>query len=182
MAGQTCDMQEIYELSQQYGFRILEDASHAIGANYKDELVGSCAYSDITIFSFHPVKIITSCEGGMAITNNLKLAKKIRLLSSHGISSNKDINETNTFFHGDLVSRPLEEIWNYQQIYLGFNYRLSDVHASIGLSQFKAVTRPARIKQKLKYEAGLYSKTVRVVRNTSKGIFPSFLGLFRKIK
>ena len=139
LAGQPCDMQEIYELSQQYGFRILEDASHAIGAKYKDELVGSCAYSDITIFSFHPVKIITSCEGGMAITNNLKLANKIRLLSSHGISSNKDINETNTLFHGDLVRRPLEEIWNYQQIYLGFNYRLSDVHAAIGLSQLHRI-------------------------------------------
>ena len=139
LAGQPCDMQEIYELSQQYGFKILEDASHAIGAKYKDELVGSCNYSDITIFSFHPVKIITSCEGGMAITNNLKLAKKIRLLSSHGISSNKDINETNTLFHGDLVRRPLEEIWNYQQIYLGFNYRLSDVHAAIGLSQLHRI-------------------------------------------
>ena len=137
LAGQPCDMQEIYKLSQQYGFKIIEDASHAIGAKYKDEFVGNCHYSDITIFSFHPVKIITTCEGGMAITNDSKLAKKIRLLSSHGISSKKDNAATTTFFHGDLANRPAQEIWNYQQIYLGFNYRLSDIHAAIGLSQLK---------------------------------------------
>lgn len=127
LCGQPCDMAAIHALSRQYGFRIIEDASHAIGARYQGEPTGNCHYSDITIFSFHPVKIITAGEGGMALTNDAGLAKKMSLLRSHGISH--DARE--------MQPRPVEEIWNYQQIDLGFNYRMSDIHAALGLSQMQ---------------------------------------------
>ncbi|QWE29648.1 UDP-4-amino-4,6-dideoxy-N-acetyl-beta-L-altrosamine transaminase [Polynucleobacter sp. AM-7D1] len=124
-SGQPCDMETIFSLSQKYGFKIIEDASHAIGAQYKNLAVGSGQYSDITIFSFHPVKIITSGEGGMILTNNLELSKKCQLLRSHGIES----------ISGELNLHPSKEIWNYQQIDLGFNYRMTDIQAALGLSQ-----------------------------------------------
>ena len=127
LCGQPCDMARIHALSQQYGFKIIEDASHAIGGTYKDEPIGNCHYSDITIFSFHPVKIITSGEGGMAVTNDAALAKHLRLLRSHGISSTAE----------DMQTRPEQEIWNYQQIDLGFNYRMTDIQAALGLSQMQ---------------------------------------------
>ncbi len=127
LCGQSCDMAGIYSLSQQYGFKIIEDASHAIGGKYKNEPVGNCRYSDITIFSFHPVKIITSGEGGAAVTNDAALAKHMRLLRSHGISSSIE----------DMQSRPSDEIWNYQQISLGFNYRLTEFQAALGLTQMR---------------------------------------------
>jgi UDP-4-amino-4,6-dideoxy-N-acetyl-beta-L-altrosamine transaminase len=125
-AGQPCDMFGIYALSEQYGFRIIEDASHAIGARYKNEAIGSCRYSDITVFSFHPVKIITTGEGGMAVTNESVLAKKMSLLRSHGITRNT--TEMSQVSHGP---------WYYQQIDLGFNYRLTDLQAALGLSQLQ---------------------------------------------
>ena len=125
LCGQSCDMEGIHALSQQYGFKIIEDASHAIGGKYKDEPIGNSRYSDITVFSFHPVKIITTGEGGMALTNDATLAKRLRLLRSHGISSAKE----------EIQPRPDQEIWNYQQIDLGFNYRLTDIQAALGLSQ-----------------------------------------------
>jgi len=130
MAGQPCNMAKIYELSEQYGFSIIEDASHAVGAKFCDkelflESVGSCKFSDITVFSFHPVKIITTGEGGMLTTNNADLAKRLRLLRSHGITN---ITE-------DLELRPSDEIWNYQQVDLGFNYRMTDLQAALGISQ-----------------------------------------------
>ena len=127
MCGQPCDMAAIHALSLKYGFRIIEDASHAIGAKYKGEPVGNCRYSDITVFSFHPVKIITTAEGGMALTNDPALAKKMTLLRSHGISSTAE----------DMVKRPGDEIWNYQQIDLGFNYRMTEMQAALGLSQLQ---------------------------------------------
>ena len=127
LCGQSCDMAAIYALSQQYGFRIIEDASHAIGGRYREEAIGSCHYSDITVFSFHPVKIITSGEGGMAVTNDAALAKQMRLSRSHGITSDAS----------DMHPRPAQEIWNYQQIGLGFNYRMTDIHAVLGLNQMK---------------------------------------------
>ncbi len=127
LCGQSCDMVGIYALSQQYGFKIIEDASHAIGGKYKNEPIGSGRYSDITVFSFHPVKIITTGEGGMAVTNDATLAKHLRLLHSHGISSTAV----------DMQPRPTEEIWNYQQIDLGFNYRMTDIQAALGLSQMQ---------------------------------------------
>jgi UDP-4-amino-4,6-dideoxy-N-acetyl-beta-L-altrosamine transaminase len=130
LCGQSCDMQGIHALSQQYGFRIIEDASHAIGGKYKGESVGNCRYSDITVFSFHPVKIITTGEGGMVVTNNEALARRMRLLRSHGISN----------VSADMQLRPSQEIWNYQQIDLGFNYRLTDIQAALGVSQMSRLT------------------------------------------
>ena len=127
LCGQPCDMEGIHALSQQYGFRIIEDASHAIGGKYQNEPMGNCRFSDITVFSFHPVKIITTCEGGMALTNDTQLAKHMRLLRSHGISSTVT----------DMQARPAQEIWNYQQIDLGFNYRMTDIQAALGLSQLQ---------------------------------------------
>jgi UDP-4-amino-4,6-dideoxy-N-acetyl-beta-L-altrosamine transaminase len=127
LCGQPCDMESIYALSQKYGFKIIEDASHAIGGKYKGESIGNCRYSDITVFSFHPVKIITTGEGGIAVTNDIVLAKHLRLLRSHGISN----------MAADMQTRPTQEIWNYQQIALGFNYRMTDIQAALGLSQMQ---------------------------------------------
>ena len=125
MCGQSCDMAAIHSLSQQYGFKVIEDASHAIGGKYKNEAIGSCRFSDIVVFSFHPVKIITSGEGGMALTNNPELASRMQSYRSHGITS--DVNQ--------MQLRPANEIWNYQQINLGLNYRMTDIHAALGESQ-----------------------------------------------
>jgi len=127
LCGQACDMAGIYALSQQYGFKIIEDASHAIGGKYKGKPIGNCLYSDITVFSFHPVKIITTGEGGMTVTNDVNLAKNMRLLRSHGITNSP----------ADMQTRPAQEIWNYQQIDLGFNYRMTDLQAVLGLSQMQ---------------------------------------------
>jgi len=125
--GQACDMASIHALAQQYGFKIIEDASHAIGGKYKNEPVGNCQYSDITVFSFHPAKIITTGEGGMAVTNDAVLAKHMGLLRSHGITSLPE----------EMHQRPESEIWNYQQIDLGFNYRMTELQAALGLSQLQ---------------------------------------------
>jgi UDP-4-amino-4,6-dideoxy-N-acetyl-beta-L-altrosamine transaminase len=127
LCGQPCDMAGIHALSQQYGFKIIEDASHAIGGQYKGEPIGNGRYSDITVFSFHPVKIITTAEGGMALTNSAELATRLGLLRSHGISSTPS----------DMEKRPADEIWNYQQIDLGFNYRMTEMQAALGLSQLQ---------------------------------------------
>lgn len=124
-AGQSCEMTAIQELSKQYGFRIIEDASHAIGGKYKGEPVGNCRFSDITVFSFHPVKIITTAEGGMAVTQDSLLAERLTRLRTHGITNKPEI----------MHERPDHEIWNYQQIELGFNYRMTDMQASLGISQ-----------------------------------------------
>ena len=137
MCGQPCDMAAIHALSLKYGFKIIEDASHAIGAKYKGEPVGNCRYSDITVFSFHPVKIITTAEGGVALTNDPALAKKMTLLRSHGISSTPE----------DMEQRPSGEIWNYQQIDLGFNYRMTELQAALGLSQLQKLDQFVAIRQ-----------------------------------
>tara|TARA_E500000318_G_scaffold111120_1_gene128570 strand:+ start:4593 stop:5765 length:1173 start_codon:yes stop_codon:yes gene_type:complete len=124
LSGQSCDMEAIHELSIEYGFRIIEDASHAIGGSYKNEKVGGCRYSDITVFSFHPVKIVTTGEGGMALTNDLALVKRMARLRSHGI----------TRYPAEMTCQP-EGSWYYQQIELGFNYRMTDIQAALGVSQ-----------------------------------------------
>jgi dTDP-4-amino-4,6-dideoxygalactose transaminase len=121
-------MKKIHELSVQYGFKILEDASHAIGANYFGEPVGNCKFSDITVFSFHPVKIITTGEGGMAVTNNAELANKMELLRSHGITRDP----------AKMTQAP-DGPWYYQQIDLGFNYRMTDIQAALGYSQLSRI-------------------------------------------
>lgn len=127
LCGQSCDMAGIKALADEYGFRVIEDASHAIGGSYRGELVGNCRYSDITIFSFHPVKIITTAEGGLATTNDLALSDRMRLLRSHGITNVAD----------QMESRAGNEIWNYQQRELGYNYRMTDLQAALGTSQLK---------------------------------------------
>jgi len=124
LAGQPCDMAAIHALGQKYGFRIIEDASHAIGGKYKGEPIGNCCYSDITVFSFHPVKIITTAEGGMALTNSHELATRLGLLRSHGITRDPA-----------LMTQPTDGPWYYQQVALGYNYRMTDIQAALGVSQ-----------------------------------------------
>ncbi|WP_351088383.1 UDP-4-amino-4,6-dideoxy-N-acetyl-beta-L-altrosamine transaminase [Shewanella sp. S1-49-MNA-CIBAN-0167] len=124
LCGQSCDMQAIYALSQEYGFHIIEDASHAIGGRYQQQPIGNCKYSDITIFSFHPVKIVTTAEGGAALTNDPSLAERMRLLRSHGITREPD----------NMQGQP-HGAWYYQQIELGFNYRMTELQAALGVSQ-----------------------------------------------
>ena len=124
LAGQPCDMRAIHDLSRTYGFRIIEDASHAIGGSYKGEKIGNCHYSDITVFSFHPVKVMTTGEGGMAMTNDPDLVKRMARLRSHGITR-----------YPSEMTQPPDGSWYYQQIELGFNYRLTDLQAALGLSQ-----------------------------------------------
>ncbi|SMF10736.1 DegT/DnrJ/EryC1/StrS aminotransferase family protein [Pseudogulbenkiania subflava DSM 22618] len=117
-------MQAIHALAQRYGFKIIEDASHAIGGKYQGEPIGNCHYSDITVFSFHPVKIITTAEGGMALTNNRELATRLGLLRSHGITRDPE-----------LMTKDMDGPWYYQQVALGYNYRMTDIQAALGASQ-----------------------------------------------
>lgn len=125
-SGQPCDMEAIHNLSKKYGFKIIEDASHAIGGKYQGEPIGNCRYSDITVFSFHPVKIVTTAEGGVAVTNNAELAEKLNLLRSHGITRDEH-----------LMTKPMDGPWYYQQIELGYNYRMTDMQAALGVSQMQ---------------------------------------------
>lgn len=129
-AGRSCDMRAIGELGWRYGFRIIEDASHAVGAMHDRVPVGACQFSDIAVFSFHPVKIITTGEGGMALTNDSILAKKLARLRSHGVAQSQ----------GELVSAPLGP-WEYQQIELGYNYRMTNLQAALGHSQLERLPR-----------------------------------------
>lgn len=123
-SGEPCDMAKIHELSKTYGFHIIEDASHAIGGRYANKPIGSCEFSDITVFSFHPVKIITTAEGGLATTNDKNLAEKMQLLRSHGITRDPS-----------LMTHQADGSWYYQQIDLGFNYRMTELQGALGLSQ-----------------------------------------------
>lgn len=124
LCGQPCDMHVIHVLAQRYGFRVIEDASHAIGGKYRGEPIGNCRYSDITIFSFHPVKIITTGEGGMALTNDAALAGHMDRLRSHGITRNPA-----------HMTHEADGPWYYQQIDLGFNYRMTELQAALGVTQ-----------------------------------------------
>lgn len=126
LCGQPCDMQAIHALSQRYGFKIIEDASHAIGGKYQGEFIGNSRYSDITVFSFHPVKIITTAEGGMALTNDDELASKMALLRSHGITRDPA-----------QMTHEADGPWYYQQIDLGFNYRMTELQAALGVTQME---------------------------------------------
>lgn len=128
LCGQSCDMSAIAELAKRFQFRIIEDASHAIGGAYRNGLVGDCRYSDITIFSFHPVKIVTTAEGGMALTNDESLAGRMALFRSHGITRDPA-----------LMDREPQGAWCYQQIDLGFNYRMTDMQAALGVSQMDRI-------------------------------------------
>ena len=125
-AGQSCEMRKIHSLSKKYGFRIIEDASHAIGGKYLGKPIGGCQYSDITVFSFHPVKIITTAEGGLATTNSKELAEKMQLYRSHGITRDESL----------MTNKP-DGDWYYQQVDLGFNYRMTELQAALGVSQIQ---------------------------------------------
>ena len=152
MCGQSPDMARIAELSYAHGVRIIEDASHAIGAEYLGARVGNCAHSDITVFSFHPVKIITTAEGGMALTNYTELAARMERLRSHGITR-----------EADLMAQAPEGPWYYQQLELGWNYRMTDMQAALGLSQMDRLD--AFIARRLKladaYDAALEAFALR---------------------
>lgn len=126
LCGQPCDMQAIHALSQRYGFKIIEDASHAIGGTYQGGYIGNGRYSDITVFSFHPVKIITTAEGGMALTNDDRLAEKMNLHRSHGVTRDKS-----------LMTHAPDGPWYYQQVELGYNYRMTELQAAMGISQME---------------------------------------------
>ena len=125
-AGQSCDMKKIHSLSREYGFKIIEDASHAIGGKYLDKPIGGCQYSDITVFSFHPVKIITTAEGGLATTNDKKLSERMQLFRSHGVTRDPE-----------LMTKEADGEWYYQQVELGFNYRMTELQAALGVSQMR---------------------------------------------
>lgn len=145
-AGMPCDMQEISRLAKLYGCFIIEDASHAIGADYLNEKIGSCRYSDITVFSFHPVKIITTGEGGMALTHNKTLHQKLLLLRSHGMTRDPA-----------NMSKVSDGAWYYEQMELGYNYRLTDLQAALGLSQ---LTRLDEFIIRRRYLAERYNKAL----------------------
>ena len=138
LAGLPCDMEKIHTLSQQYGFKIIEDASHAIGGKYQNEYVGNCSFSDITVFSFHPVKIITTGEGGMALTNDEDLASAMLLHRTHGVTRDPD-----------LMTHEPDGPWYYQQIELGYNYRMTDIQAALGISQMARLDNYVAVRNKL---------------------------------
>lgn len=130
LCGQPCDMQAIHALAQKYNFSVIEDASHAIGGKYQNEFIGNCHYSDITVFSFHPVKIITTAEGGMALTNDDLLAEKMNLYRSHGITRDPS-----------LMTHDPDGPWYYQQVELGYNYRMTELQAALGISQMQRLDK-----------------------------------------
>jgi len=160
LAGHSCDMAAIHQLCASYGVKIIEDASHAIGASYQGQPVGNCRYSDITIFSFHPVKIITTAEGGMALCNDIALYSQLQRLRSHGITRNEQ-----------EMSEPSHGPWYYQQIDLGFNYRMTELQAALGLSQLDRLAQfiHHRIKATEIYQQLLADVTVELPANAIDG-------------
>lgn len=139
-AGQPTEQEVIFELAREFGFKVLEDASHAIGASRAAEPVGSCRWSDITVFSFHPVKIITTGEGGMALTNDAELAEKMTLFRSHGITRDKHRFSSAPGYNEPAPAAGSPPAWYYEQQLLGYNYRMTDIHAALGVSQLARVT------------------------------------------
>lgn len=160
LAGHSCAMQQIATLCQPYSIRIIEDASHAIGGSYQQNKIGSCQFSDITVFSFHPVKIITTAEGGAALTKDMALAARMQLLRSHGITRNPD--DMTELSHGP---------WYYQQIDLGLNYRMTDLQAALGLSQLKRldIFVNQRIEAVANYSALLQNLALELPQECSTG-------------
>jgi len=143
IGGYSADMKKIYSLSKKYNFKIIEDASHALGAKYENENIGSCRYSHITVFSFHPIKSITTGEGGACLTNSRKYFLKMKLLRSHGIEKN--------------IKKKNYPPYYYEQKYLGYNYRMSDINAALGLSQLKRI---GKIMKKREAVAKIYRKKI----------------------
>ena len=168
MAGQSTSNKEIYELVKPFGIKIIEDASHSLGGEYKNKKIGNCEYSDITVFSFHPVKMITTGEGGMAITNSEKLATKMRRLVSHGVTRDQKIMKNK--IHGP---------WYYEQLDLGWNYRLTEFQAALGLSQMKRLDDfvEKRNKIALKYDLMLDDLPVKkpLILKSNKSSFHLYI-------
>ena len=152
-AGQSCDMRKIYSLSREYGFKIIEDASHAIGGKYLDQPIGGCQYSDITVFSFHPVKIITTAEGGLATTNNKKLSERMQLFRSHGVTRDPR-----------LMTKEAEGSWHYQQVELGFNYRMTELQAALGISQMQRLDEFITKRHKLQERYDLLLEDLPIIK------------------
>tara|TARA_B100000989_G_scaffold298029_1_gene285777 strand:+ start:447 stop:1616 length:1170 start_codon:yes stop_codon:yes gene_type:complete len=152
-AGQSCDMKSIFNLSKKYDFKIIEDASHSIGGKYLNQPIGSCKYSSITVFSFHPVKIITTAEGGLATTNSKKLANKMELFRSHGITRDKS-----------KMIRKKSDPWHYEQINLGFNYRMTEIQATLGLSQMKRIDKFISKRHELKDRYNFHLRNLPIIR------------------
>ncbi|AGF78954.1 UDP-4-keto-6-deoxy-N-acetylglucosamine 4-aminotransferase [Desulfocapsa sulfexigens DSM 10523] len=146
LSGQSCDMLSIRRLADQYGFAIIEDACHALGARFREEKIGSCKYSDITVFSFHPVKIITTAEGGMALTNQKELAEKMDLYRTHAITKDPA-----------RMTHVPDGPWYYQQLDLGYNYRMTEIQAALGVSQ---LTRLDEVVEKRHVLADRYNSSL----------------------
>lgn len=137
-SGQSCEMDRIWALAGQYGFTVIEDASHAIGGTYKGMPVGACRFSDMTVFSFHPVKIITTAEGGIVVTNNKDLYERLQLYRSHGITRKQE-----------LMTEQPHGPWYYQMLELGFNYRMTDLQAALGASQITRLDKFVRVRHQI---------------------------------
>ncbi len=142
-AGQSCDMEKIYALAQKHNLFVIEDAAHAIGSKYKDSYVGSCQYSDMTVFSFHPVKTITTGEGGAVTTNNEELYQKLLMYRSHGM----------------YKSEQMKNNWEYEMLALGYNYRMTDIQAALGISQLKKLES---FKKRRREIVAYYNKTLNL--------------------
>ena len=172
LAGQSCDMEEIRAVvraaEKKYGHRIfiIEDASHALGSLYKAEKVGSCSYSDVTVMSFHPVKHITTGEGGVAFTNNQSMMKKMRLIRSHGITGDPEEfrNRDMAFYEEPHGQSSLMNPWYYEQISLGYNYRITDIQCALGLSQLKKL---AMFRMRRREIVNAYNEAFRDMRRIS---------------
>ena len=164
LAGQSCDMRRIRALADEYGFAVVEDASHAVGADYLGTKVGSCAFSDMTVFSFHPVKIVTTGEGGMVLTNDAALHEKLRLYRSHGITRDPK-----------YMTHESDGPWYYQQIALGFNYRMTDLQAALGCSQMDRLDTFVTRRRELvaRYDAALQDLPVKT-QYVMEGADPSW--------
>jgi UDP-4-amino-4,6-dideoxy-N-acetyl-beta-L-altrosamine transaminase len=158
-AGQSCDMRAIGALAERYGFRVVEDASHAIGGKYRGEPIGNCRYSSITVFSFHPVKIITTGEGGMALTNDPAVAERMRRLRSHGITREPA-----------MMPQEPDGPWHYQQIDLGYNFRMTDIQAALGLSQLSRLDEFVQHRHRIatNYDRLLSGLPVSLIRRDPK--------------
>ena len=144
LGGEPCDLIKIYNLKKKYGFRVLEDAAHAFGSKYRNQMIGNCIFSDIACFSFHPLKIITTGEGGAITTRNKKIYYKLKALKSHGIEQNTDHEKS-------------KYIFNYKQNYLGLNYRLTDIQSALGNSQLRRIEKKISIRRKI---ANYYKKNL----------------------
>lgn len=147
LAGQSCDMKRIHELAQKYGFMVLEDACHGTGAEYLGKKVGCCEFSDMTVFSFHPVKIVTTGEGGMILTNNEAIYRRLQLFRNHGITRDES-----------MMTKESDGPWYYQQLELGFNYRMTDIQAALGYSQMQRVDE---FVQRRRYLAERYNRLLK---------------------